>query len=148
MFMEDRYRERLNDHCREVIHECLNIVEMYGDTYVAIHRDEDGECVILVTVLRTLPLMSIIVADKLDFEKRNDHSLLFALNDLNTSSVTGWHSVRLSDNSMIYMYRQSVLLSMDISYELLFPLLKESISEYKTGKSRITKSGTPTDPVA
>ena len=32
-------------HCREVIRACLNTVEERGDTYVAIHKDEDTECV-------------------------------------------------------------------------------------------------------
>lgn len=36
-------------HCREVIRACLNTVEERGDTYVAIHKDEDTECVIIVS---------------------------------------------------------------------------------------------------
>lgn len=39
-------------HCREVIRACLNIVEERGDTYVAIHRDADIECVIIVSMIR------------------------------------------------------------------------------------------------
>ena len=51
-------------HCREVIRACLNIVEERGDTYVAIHRDADIECVIIVSMIRTQPILSVIVADK------------------------------------------------------------------------------------
>lgn len=52
-------------HCREVIRACLNTVEERGDTYVAIHKDEDTECVIIVSMIRTQPILSVIVADKI-----------------------------------------------------------------------------------
>lgn len=51
-------------HCREVIRACLNTVEERGDTYVAIHKDEDTECVIIVSMIRTQPILSVIVADQ------------------------------------------------------------------------------------
>ena len=34
-------RDAIDEHCREVIRSCLNIVEQHGDTYVAIHKDDD-----------------------------------------------------------------------------------------------------------
>ena len=43
-------------HCREVIRACLNTVEERGDTYVAIHKDEDTECVIIVGGMAPKPL--------------------------------------------------------------------------------------------
>lgn len=148
MFMEDKYKERLNAHCRQVISECLNIIEKYGDTYVAIHRDDEVECVILVTVMRSFPLLSIVIADRLAFTGNDRLKLFCAINDMNISSVTGWHSVCLGDDSLLYMYRQCIWLSMELSYDELIRLLKESISEYKKGKARITISGSPTVPVA
>jgi len=141
-------REALNAHCRDVIRACLNIVEQHGDTYVAIHKDEDTECVILVSLLRTYPLLSIVVADKILFADQNEAKMLQAANDMNLQSVTGWHSLCLDDDSVIYMYRQCVWLSMGLSYDDLFWLLKECISEYKDGKSRIMTSSPPTDPSA
>lgn len=57
------YREALDTHCREVIRSCLNIVEQHGDTYVAIHKDDEIDCVVLVSMIRSYPIMSIIVAD-------------------------------------------------------------------------------------
>ena len=69
-------------------------------------------------------------------------------NELNLVSVTGWHSVFLADDSMIYMYRQCLWLSMDLTYEDLLTMLKECISEYKRGKDRLTTGEYPTDPVA
>lgn len=36
-------RDAIDEHCREVIRSCLNIVEQHGDTYVAIHKDDDIE---------------------------------------------------------------------------------------------------------
>lgn len=62
------------------------------------------------------------------------------LNELNLDSVTGWHSVFLADDSMIYMYRQCLWLSMSLTYEDLLAMLKECISEYKRGKGRLTTS--------
>lgn len=56
-------RDALNAHCREVIRSCLNIVEQHGDTYVAIHKDDEIDCVVLVSMIRSYPIMSIIVAD-------------------------------------------------------------------------------------
>lgn len=35
-------RDAIDEHCREVIRSCLNIVEQHGDTYVAIHKDDDN----------------------------------------------------------------------------------------------------------
>ena len=57
----------LRQHCRDVIRACLNIVEEQGDTFVAIHKDEETECVVLVSMIRTYPIMSLIVADKILF---------------------------------------------------------------------------------
>lgn len=143
-----KYYEELNAHCREVIFECLNIVEMYGDTFVSVHRDDDTECVILVTVMKSIPLLSIIIADELAFKERKDPELLLRLNAMNASSITGWHSAAFSDDSTLYMYRQCIWLSLNLCYEDLFRLLKQSISEYKKGKSLIMTSGDPTDPAA
>ena len=69
-------------------------------------------------------------------------------NELNLDSVTGWHSVFLADDSMIYMYRQCLWLSMNLTYEDLLAMLKECISEYKRGKGRLTTGDHPTNPVA
>ena len=125
-------RDALDAHCREVIRSCLNIVEQHGDTYVAIHKDDEIDCVVLVSMIRSYPIMSIIVADK----------ILFA--DINADQ----HSVFLADDSMIYMYRQCLWLSMNLTYEDLLAMLKECISEYKRGKGRLTTGDHPTNPVA
>ena len=46
-------RDALDAHCREVIRSCLNIVEQHGDTYVAIHKDDEIDCVVLVSMIRS-----------------------------------------------------------------------------------------------
>ena len=145
MMHDSDYRKQLNAHGRDVIRSCLNIVEQHGDTYVAIHRDDDTECIILVSLLRSYPLLSIIVADRLLLAERNDPQILCALNSMNADSVTGWHCVFLENDSVIYMYRQCVWLSMDLTYDDLLWLLKECISDYKDGKSRIITDGAPAD---
>ena len=113
-------------------------MEQHGDTYVAIHKDDDIECIVLVSMIRSYPILSIIVADKLLLADINAEQMHSIANELNLVSVTGWHSVFLTDDSMIYMYRQCLWLSM----------LKECISEYKRGKGRLTTGKYPTDPVA
>lgn len=136
------------EHCREVIRSCLNIVEQHGDTYVAIHKDDDIECIVLVSMIRSYSILSIIVADKLLLADINEEQMHSIANELNLVSVTGWHSVFLADDSMIYMYRQCLWLSMSLTYEDLLTMLKECISEYKRGKGRLTTGKYPTDPVA
>lgn len=81
-------------HCREVIRACLNTVEERGDTYVAIHKDEDTECVIIVSMIRTQPILSVIVADKILFAEGNEQDMYRTANELNSESVTGWHNVK------------------------------------------------------
>lgn len=141
-------RDAIDEHCREVIRSCLNIVEQHGDTYVAIHKDDDIECIVLVSMIRSYPILSIIVADKLLLADINEEQMHSIANELNLVSVTGWHSVFLADDSMIYMYRQCLWLSMSLTYEDLLTMLKECISEYKRGKGRLTTGEYPTDPVA
>lgn len=46
-------RDALDARCREVIRSCLNIVEQHGDTYVAIHKDDEIDCVVLVSMIRS-----------------------------------------------------------------------------------------------
>lgn len=94
------------------------------------------------------PIMSIIVADKILFADINADQMYGVANELNLDSVTGWHSVFLADDSMIYMYRQCLWLSMNLTYEDLLAMLKECISEYKRGKGRLTTGDHPTNPVA
>ena len=53
-------RDALDAHCREVIRSCLNIVEQHGDTYVAIHKDDEIDCVVLVSMIRSYPSLSLI----------------------------------------------------------------------------------------
>ena len=50
-------RDAIDEHCREVIRSCLNIVEQHGDTYVAIHKDDDIECIVLVSMIRSYPIL-------------------------------------------------------------------------------------------
>ena len=63
---------KLNENCRSVIRACLNIVEENGDTYVAIHKDDDIECVVLVSIIRSYPRLALIgVRMSCDMLRRN-----------------------------------------------------------------------------
>ena len=48
---------KIQEHCRNVIQSYLNVVDKQGDTYVAIHKESDAECVVLVSLQRTRPLL-------------------------------------------------------------------------------------------
>ena len=131
-------REQIERHCREVIRQCLNIAEEKGDHYVAIHKDEDTECVVLVTMLHTQPVLSVIVADKLAIATENEASMYRLANDLNRESLTGWHTLMVEHDSVIYMYRQCLWMSGELTREHLMEILCNCIAEYKSGKSALT----------
>jgi hypothetical protein len=130
--------KRMKDHCREVIRACLNIADQNGDTYVAIHKDDDVECVVLVSMIRTYPIMSVIVADKILFDKAHEAEMYRTANDLNSESVIGWHTIVLTDSSSIYMYRQCIWMDECLTRDSLFDVLCHCIAEYKHGRSVIT----------
>ena len=123
-------------HCRDVIRDCLNIVEERGDTFVAIHKDDETECVILVSMIRTQSILSVIVADKILFAEGNETEMYRTANELNSESVTGWHTIVLKDSGSIYMYRQCLWISESLTSSELTDILCDCITEYKIGRSR------------
>lgn len=129
---------RVEQHCRDVIRACLNVVEERGDTYVAIHKDDDTECVVLVSMIRTYPVMSIIVADKILFAKEHETEMYRTANELNAESVTGWHTIFLTNSSSIYMYRQCIWMNESLDEEHLMDMLCECIAEYRHGRAKLT----------
>lgn len=132
--------ENINDRCRSVIRACLNIVEQKGDTYVAIHKDEDIECVVLVSMIRTYPILSVIVADKILFAEENAADMYQAANELNSESITGWHSIMLSNRDSIYMYRQCIWMNELVDREYLMDILCQCIAEYKAGRAHLSSA--------
>lgn len=65
-------------------------MEQHGDTYVAIHKDDEIDCVVLVSMIRSYPIMSIIVADKILFADINADQMYGVANELNlTRSQVG-----------------------------------------------------------
>ena len=133
-------RENINKRCRSVIRACLNIVEEKGDTYVAIHKDDDVECVVLVSMLRTYPILSVIVADKILFAEENAADMYQAANELNSESITGWHSIMLSNHDSIYMYRQCIWMNERVDREHLMDILCQCIAEYKDGRAHLSSA--------
>ena len=133
-------REHINKRCRSVIRACLNIVEEKGDTYVAIHKDDDIECVVLVSMIRTYPIMSVVVADKILFAEENAADMYQAANELNSESITGWHSIMLSNRDSIYMYRQCIWMNELVDREYLMDILCQCIAEYKAGKEHLSSA--------
>lgn len=129
---------KLNENCRSVIRACLNIVEENGDTYVAIHKDDDIECVVLVSIIRTYPILSVVVADKILFAQENADAMYRAANELNIESVVGWHSIMLSDSSSIYMYRECAWINEQLDRDYLMEILLNCISEYKLGRVHLS----------
>ena len=129
-----------SERCRGIIRDCLNIVEEHGDTYIAIHKEDDMECVVLVSMIRTYPILSVIVADKILFANENAAAMYKAANELNTESVTGWHSIMLSSHDSIYMYRQCIWINASLDREYLMEILCYCIAEYKRGKEHLSSA--------
>lgn len=139
----------IEQHCRDVIRACMNIVEKKGDTYVALHKDDDVECVVLVSMLRTYPIMSVIVADKILFSKQHESTMYETANALNAESLTGWHTI-LPDSGArsIYMYRQCLWMTALLTHDMLLDVLRDCIEEYKNGKAKILAGTAAPPPVA
>ena len=133
------------ENCRAVVRACLNIVEEKGDTYVAIHKDDDVECVVLVSMIRSYPILSIVVADKLLFAEENAADMYQAANELNSESITGWHSIMLSSQTSIYMYRQCIWINAQLNRDYLMEILGHCIAEYTRGRARLKSAITQTD---
>ena len=132
-----RNQKKINDNCRATIRACLNIVEEQGDTYVAIHKDDDVDCVVLVSMIRTYPILSIIIADKILFANENAPAMYEAANELNSESITGWHSIMLSNRDSIYMYRQCIWINEQLDRDNLMDLLCQCIAEYRHGRAHL-----------
>ena len=133
-------QKRIEAHCRDVIKACLNVVEEKGDTYVAIHKDDEAECVVLVSMIRPHPILSVIIADKILFDNKNAAAMYRAANELNTESITGWHTIVLTDDSSNYMYRQCLWMNADLTRDHLMDILCDCIAEYKVGRAHISAS--------
>ena len=112
-------------------------MEEQGDTYVAIHKDDDVDCVVLVSMIRTYPILSIIIADKILFANENAAAMYEAANELNAESITGWHSIVLSNSDSIYMYRQCIWINEQLDRDNLMDLLCQCIAEYKHGRTHL-----------
>lgn len=130
-------KKNINRNCRAVIRACLNIVEEKGDTYVAIHKDDDIECVVIVSMIRTYPILSVMVADKILFAEGNEPEMYRAANELNSESITGWHSIMLQNKDSIYMYRQCIWINERLDRDYLMDILCQCISEYKYGREHL-----------
>ena len=142
-------RHAIENHCREVIRSCLNIVESRGDTYVAIHKDDDIQCVVLVTMFHTYPIMSVIVADKILFSQEYESDMYRAANELNSESVTGWHTLVTSEEGdTIYMYRRCLWMTAHLEDEEFIELLCTSIAEYRKGRRHLAPQPTDAQPAA
>ena len=139
---------KIQEHCRDVIQSCLNVVDKQGDTYVAIHKESDAECVVLVSLQRTRPLLGIIIADKIMISSENAPHLFRAANSLNSGSIAGWHCLQTTEQDQIYMYRQSVLMSMLLDADTLLELIQDSIGEYLRGRAYLISQGGGPNPCA
>ena len=95
-------------------------------------------CVVLVSIIRTYPILSVVVADKILFAQENADAMYRAANELNIESVVGWHSIMLSDSSSIYMYRECAWINEQLDRDYLMEILLNCISEYKLGRAHLS----------
>lgn len=128
----------VEQHCRDVVQECVNIVDSKGNAYVAINKDDAVECVVLVALLRTSPIMTIIAADKLLFSEENEAEMYKIANDLNVEDATGWHTlVPTSGGSTIYMYRRSIWMTTELTTDELAENIYACIAKYRNGRRHL-----------
>ena len=99
-------------------------------------------------MLRTHPILSIIVADKILFADRNAAKMYGAANSLNSESVIGWHAIRSDADGQIYMYRQCIWLTMDLGHDDLMDLLRGCITEYTRGRNYLNSVSDDPNPCA
>ena len=85
-------------------------------------------------------MLSIVVADKILFAQENANAMYRAANELNAESITGWHSIMLSDNSNIYMYRQCIWANAQLDRDSLMEILCNCITEYKLGRAHLSSA--------
>lgn len=99
-------------HCREVIRDCLNIVEEKGDTFVCHPKgDETGVCDPRLHDPHAVDLIRHRGGIRILFAEGNETEMYRTANELNSESVTGWHTIVLKDSGSIYMYRQCLWIS-------------------------------------
>ena len=94
--------------------------------------------VVLISVKQVFlsDFMPNIVADKILFAEGNETEMYRTANELNSESVTGWHTIVLKDSGSIYMYRQCLWISESLTSSELTDILCDCITEYKIGRSR------------
>ena len=63
-----------------------------------------------------------------------------AANELNSESITGWHSIMLSNHESIYMYRQCLWINEELSTEYLMSMLGTCLQEYRVGRAHISSA--------
>ncbi len=127
---------------REIILDCMNVVERQGDSYVAIHKDSDGECIVIASILKTFPIISIIVGDRLLFSEAHAEDLYRDTNELNRQSLFGWHTLHFVGDTTIYLYRQSLWIRNGLDREEFMEVLCHCISEYKSGRAELSAGKT------
>ena len=78
----------------------------------------------------------------------NAPHLFRAANSLNSGSIAGWHCLQTTEQDQIYMYRQSVLMSMLLDTDTLLELIQDSIGEYLRGRAYLISQGGGPNPCA
>ena len=119
---------------------CDNYEELRSGYEDSLKQYEDIECVVLVSMIRTYPILSVIVADKILFAEENAADMYQAANELNSESITGWHSIMLSNRDSIYMYRQCIWMNELVDREYLMDILCQCIAEYKAGREHLSSA--------
>ena len=73
------------------------------------------------------------------FAAGNEQDMYRTANELNSESLTGWHSLVLTDNSIIYMYRQCLWTTASLDPDSLTEVLCDCITEYKYGREHLVQ---------
>lgn len=124
-----------------LIQDCLNVADSRDDIYVAIHRDDDCECVILVSLIQDQSLLSIIIADKIMFTEKNTDTMFEVANTLSAAVPMGWTALHVSEDAPVMLYRQCLHWHDQLDRETLIDILCRCIDKYKCGLPRSSGQG-------
>lgn len=119
-----------------LVRDCLNVVENRGNTYVAIHKDDECECVILVSLIHDQSLLSIIIADKVLFAEENSNAMYEIANTLSAVAPMGWNLLHLSGDQPAKLYRQCLCWNDRLNRETLIDILCRCIDKYKSSSGQ------------
>ena len=139
--MEQKYTDINAQRVRETVRACLSTAERKDDMYVSVHRDADGECAVLVSMLRCCPVFSVIVADRALFSEQHAAQMYAAAAALHAGTHIGLVCVSAAGDTPLYMYRRCFPVGPDTGIDRILDILHACIAAYRISRAGISGTG-------